>query len=63
MINVTLSTDERTVFIGRFPKRRQAFRAAINAAGPRPDGRRPAFFEHACGFGFAGAAGKAWIVE
>jgi hypothetical protein len=59
MINVSLSTgDQRTVLVGKFVKRKEAFREAKRAAGPNP-----AFIERQDGFGYSGPNGMAWIVE
>jgi hypothetical protein len=59
MINVSLSTrDQHTVFVGKFVKRKEAFREAKRAAGINPT-----FIQRQDGFGYSGPNGMAWIVE
>jgi hypothetical protein len=58
-IHVTLSTaDQRTVFVGKFVKRKEAFREAKRAAGI-PNTYLIAGTDH----GYSGPNGMAWIVE
>jgi hypothetical protein len=61
MIHVTLvKTGEEisTIFVGKFTKRKEAFREAKRAAGPSP-----AFLIMGKDFGYTGPNGMAWIVE
>jgi hypothetical protein len=58
MIHVTLSSEQHTNFVGKFVKRKEAFREAKRAAGPDPT-----FVQHEHGFGYSGPNGMAWIVE
>ena len=61
MIHVTLSTsaqDMRTVPVGRFVKRKEAFREAKRAAGIPNQ-----YIIRGTDHGYCGPNGMAWIVE
>jgi hypothetical protein len=61
MIHVTLVKNEEeisTLFVGKFVKRKDAFREAKRAAG-----LNPAFLIMGESFGYSGPNGMAWIVE
>jgi hypothetical protein len=60
MIEVTLSIGARDAYthhVGKFARRKEAFREAKRAAGINPT-----FFERPEGVGYNGPNGTAWIV-